>query len=256
MKKHQPFIGSVVIFLYIASQAYGIFVYDDYDQFRSVSAIAVSTDQVDSTSSDHFHQTAETSYVNTHSTWSKKTYRSCSDQDSSLMNETILFNGNCSISDPFYHQSLPSLGLSACSYFNIDFSVDTSCQILLSGTLNAEGDYGGTQGWPTYNTFIKLTEGGATELFSMTMLPYLYYDSDSYSWPIDSISAITLDSGITYNLEIMTSLNCIYSGSDELGYDIGGGGDVSIDLAIEIIPEPASILLIGLGCLAFRLKQI
>lgn len=253
-------LGFIAIFLSIASQAKGIFVYGGNEQNRFVTANhSYETATINAGDTGGFNENISVSFVNTNLPqfyyWahSGNKYWSEASQSSYFSDDIISFQGSGSISDPFYHgefEPINNFCLSATSCLKTLFTVDSSCQVSLLGNIIADGDYGGTCGYAYFNTFIKLTEEDGAVIFSIAM-PYDAYDFDTLT--IGTIAPIVLDPSKSYVLESMVFISCSYEGeSAEYDLAIGGGGYVSVDFTMEIIPEPATILLVGLGGLMLR----
>lgn len=167
-------------------------------------------------------------------------------QDSAISSNRVTAKGFTEEWNPFLHPAdIGYYWQSASTVLNVNLVVETSCWIVLNGTLNAWGDYGGSVSGHYYTEIIL--ESPSEVIYSAGMDSYDNYDGWWESNKMQINESIALNPG-TYSFHAE-------AGSFGIGgpNEVGGGGYAYFN--IEIIPEPCTWLVISLGSLVVRLKN-
>jgi len=186
-------------------------------QFRSVTG-SDSTGASDNKMAGDFGGFAETVVV------SQGSYSATAQQDSTITPERVIASGSSAIGGPFNHCCPYSH--SASSDFQLVFEMVVPSRFILTGTLDALGDYGGTS-TPSLETWIRLSDQVGTELFSA---------NKSGGWnggPITINESMVLAVGV-YTLSVAATAAGSYSGPIE--FDIGGGGNANYEVELAFMP--------------------
>jgi len=247
MRKLCQSILHAILCLVTSGYAAGDFIYDGYEQNRSVlsqlDTIYGSEIQQEYTNDlGNFNETAEVVFFNLNSPYESNRYYSVAGQNSWILNDRITYKGWSQFGGPFYHENFRWIGLFANYNLKTIFGVSNTCQVSVVGDLKLFGDYLGTEGYPSFAGYIRLADDLDNEIFSIN-LPYNFFGWQ-WTWSIDEIFQI--DSNKIYTLEGNISLSGSFAGYNP-NYHIGGGGRTWIDLSMRIVPEPAAMTLFALG---------
>jgi hypothetical protein len=214
-----PVFGDVI---QLASQSRSVSVINDkgYSENNSVSGF------------ERFNQSLESVPWNDYSVTAS--------QDSVISPDGVTAQGHVTCAGPFLYNFEENYYQKASSSFQLEFEINAPREVTLTGTLFLYGDTGG------YNTnysdlWVKLS-GNAGNIFSAVLWSQ---HSSVYRQQINE--TFSLDTG-SYTL-------IVYAGSFE-GYSMGtgGGGEVSYD--ITFAPEPATLLLLGVGGIFLQSRKL
>jgi hypothetical protein len=170
-------------------------------------------------------------------------------QDSVLSLQEITAQGYADDVEPFYHYV--DFGQESLSDFHVVFATDASYEFLLTGRIEAWGDYGGTD----YGTYLAKVE------WSDDMGPLVSASVDPAtplhpgSQVLDLYETFIVDPGV-YTLDVRASAQG-WGGPGPEGPGRGGSGGAEYDLRLTVIPAPAvlPLALCGLGAVAFLKRR-
>lgn len=170
-------------------------------------------------------------------------YYSMAGQDSTISASSINAKGSVKGTGSFEFWGNPRLAQGSTSQFDVDFTIDSACTIVLTGMLDLFADLGGTnRDYPEVRVTLSGQNG---QVFSQYLNAFSGF---SYQQRVINETFDSLEVG-QYHLNVyaQTSGNYDYGG-------VGGEGNASFD--ITLVPEPSAFLLAGLGGLMVLTRRV
>lgn len=170
-------------------------------------------------------------------------YYSMADQDSTIAASSINAKGSAKGTGSFEFWGNPRLTQGSSSQFDVDFTIDSACTIVLTGMLDMFADFGGTN-FDIPEVRVTLS-GPIGQVFSKNLNAF---SSPGYQQLAINETFDSLDVG-QYHLNVYART----TGSYNYG-GVGGEGNASFD--ITLVPEPSAFLLAGLGGLLVLTRRV
>jgi hypothetical protein len=169
-------------------------------------------------------------------------YYSMAGQDSTIAASSINAKGSVKGTGSFEFLGNSSLAQASSSQFDVDFTIDSACTIVLTGMLDLFTDLGGTnREYPE----VRVTLSGPTgQVFSQYLNAFT--GSDYQQLDINE-TFDSLEVGL-YRLSVYAQTVGNYNRG------VGGEGNASFD--ITLVPEPSAFLLAVLGGLLVLKRRV
>jgi hypothetical protein len=162
-------------------------------------------------------------------------YYSRASQDSTISASGTTARGSVAGTGSFEFWGDQSLSQSSSSHFDIDFTIDVSCTIFLTGVLDLFVDTGGSN--HDFPEAWVILSGQSGQVFAQHLNAFSGGSSHKQQVINEAFDSLAVGQ---YHLAVYAQTLGNYHNSGN-----GGAGNASFD--ITLVPEPSAILLVGLG---------